>query len=185
MPRRFLISDFIFYGPNRAHIPQPSGSHFTPDLVFSSAIRFREQKNRDNGQVVPFAPNTVDTDMCPVRAMLRIRARAQRLGVSFNAPIAVAKPSNKVVNLHERQINSHIRRAAKRVYGITDRRKLARFTTHSTRVGAAVHLHLAGKDGLFIKTRLRWRSDSILLYLRNVMELAEQHATAVAATVFT
>ena len=184
-PRGFLISDFIFYGQNRAHIPQPSDRHLTPDLVFSSAIRFREQKNGDNGQIVPFAANTVDTDMCPVRAMLRIRARAQRLGVSSGAPIAVAKSSHKVVNLHEKQINSHIRRAAREVYGITDRHELVRFTTHSTRVGAAVHLHLAGKDGPFIKTRLRCRSDPFLLYLRNVLELAVQHATALAGTVFT
>ena len=97
----------------------------------------------------------------------------------------MAKRSHKVVNLYERQINLHIQTAAKAVYGIADHRELARFTTHSTRVGAAVHLHLAGKYDPFIKTRLRWRSDSFLLYLRNVLELAVQHATALAETVFT
>ena len=123
--------------------------------------------------------------MCPVRAMLGICARAQRLHVPPGAPIAVAKRSRKVINLYERLINLHIQAAAKAVYGITDPRDLARFTSHSTRVGAAVHLHLAGKDGNFIKTRLRWRSDTFLLYLRNVIELATQHTTALRTTAFT
>ena len=116
--------------------------------------------------------------------MLRIRSRAQRLGIPEGAPIGVARLSRKTLNLHERLINSHIREAARKVYNITDSSELARFTSHSTRVGAAVHLHLAGKDALFIKTRLRWRSDSYLLYLRNVLELAVQHTAALAATPF-
>ena len=122
--------------------------------------------------------------MCPVQAMLRIWSRAHRLKLSPSDPLAVGERHGAILFLTEALINAHIKSAAKAVYNITNPSDLKRYTSHSARVGAAVHLHLAGKDATFIKTRLRWRSDTFLLYLRNVIELAEQHVTALARTPF-
>eukprot|EP00957_Ditylum_brightwellii_P200101 15253970-Ditylum_brightwellii.AAC.1 len=53
------------------------------------------------------------------------------------------------------------------------------FPSHSIRVGACVLLHISGKDGDFIQLRLRWKSDTFRLYLRNTTLLAGQHCQAV------
>jgi hypothetical protein len=66
------------------------------------------------------------------------------------------------------------------LYNITDPKELQRFSSHSIRVGAAVTLHTCGKDGEYIKIRLRWRSDTFRLYLRNTEFIADQHNEAVA-----
>ena len=150
----------------------------------SAKARFREQKNGNHGEKVLFQANTDDPDTCPVNAMLRIRARAQRLHRSPTAPIGVASHAGTVVLLHDAMIRKHIQTAARAVYHITSKTELARYSSHSSRVGACVRLHLAGKDPLFIQTRLRWRSNSFQLYLRNVAELAAQHNHAVTTTPF-
>jgi len=39
-------------------------------------------------------------------------------------------------------------------------------------------LHKAGKDGAYIKLRLRWLSDCYLIYLRNTDIIMDQHNAA-------
>ena len=46
------------------------------------------------------------------------------------------------------------------------------------RVKAAVLLHEAGKDGTYIKLRIRWLSDCFEVYLRNTPTICAQHNTA-------
>ena len=55
----------------------------------------------------------------------------------------------------------------KQVYNIKASDELARYTTHSIRVGACVLLHETSQTPDFIKAHLRWRSDAYLMYLRN------------------
>ena len=43
---------------------------------------------------------------------------------------------------------------------------------------AAVLLHEAGKDGPYIKMRLRWLSDFFHIYLRNTRWICAQHTAA-------
>ena len=42
----------------------------------------------------------------------------------------------------------------------------------------AVFLHEAGKDGPYIKLRLRWLSDCFQIYLRNTNRICAQHTAA-------
>ena len=49
------------------------------------------------------------------------------------------------------------------------------FTGHSLRVGAAVILHAARDDAKDIKSRLRWKSDSFMMYLRDMPQIAINH----------
>ena len=52
------------------------------------------------------------------------------------------------------------------------------FSTHSIRVYACVLLSESGKDGTYIKLRLRWLSNCFEIYLRNTDTIAVQHGTA-------
>ena len=78
----------------------------------------------------------------------------------------------------ECHVESYLRQLAHQVYNITDNQELSRFTCHSIRVGACVLLHEANCKSDFIKFRLRWNSDSYLMYLRNTPKLAQQHNMA-------
>ena len=56
--------------------------------------------------------------------------------------------------------------------------ELSLISTHSLRVYACVLLHEAGKDGPYIKLRLRWLSDCFEVYLRNTPRVRTQHNDA-------
>jgi len=140
--------------------------------------RWRYQKNLDNGQEIGYNCHA-DPDWCPVKNGLNIRERALRLNVKADQPIAVYKGNNgKTCWITNEDIEAILQMAAKTVHNITDPKELKRFTAHSIRVGAAVDLQAAGKNGDFIKIRLRWKSKSYMLYLRNVPRLADAHNVA-------
>ena len=52
---------------------------------------------------------------------------------------------------------------------------LSLISTHLMRVYACVLLHEAGKDGPYIKLRLRWLSNCFEVYLRNTDKIRAQH----------
>lgn len=180
LPRSAIITDFVFYGPRRRQLPGG------PDQVISAAatvdIVWRTQKNRDNGQRLTFAANTADPELCPVAAALRIRRRAQQLGLSVTAPLEQYRAKGTRTLIHSNIIRRCLRRLAKYCYNLTRKEDLDRYTAHSIRVGACVALHVAGKSTDFIKAALRWKSDAFQMYLRNVVALAEQRNTAINAT---
>ena len=136
----------------------------------------------DNGQVITYAKDSAFLKLCAVAASLRIVSRAHRLGVARSNPIAVFPSpgrSNKnqcaLTYIDDVHIKTLLQGAAKTVYKITSTEDLARFTSHSVRVGSCVLLHVNGVSTDTIKFRLRWRSDAFKAYLRNVDALAEQH----------
>eukprot|EP00957_Ditylum_brightwellii_P143322 10919011-Ditylum_brightwellii.AAC.1 len=57
-------------------------------------LRYRFQKNKDNGQKIKYSKST-NTKLCLARSGLRIRRRAQRLRVKAHTPIAVYSSSSK------------------------------------------------------------------------------------------
>ena len=78
-----------------------------------------------------------------------------------------------------KDIESVLQMVAKEVHNLTLLEDIKRFSSHSIRVGACVLLYSSGKDGEFIKLRLRWKSDTFRLYLKNTTLLAGQHCEAV------
>ena len=56
--------------------------------------------------------------------------------------------------------------------------ELKLISTHSLRVTACVLLAEAGKDGWYIKLRLRWLSDCFKIYLQNTKVITSQHRDA-------
>ena len=166
--KAFLCEDFTFFGKRSKVITSSAKKVIHAKDTETMKLRYRYQKNGDNGQKVAYAKNPENPDFCPIVAGTNIRKRAQRLGVEKDTPIAVYKnDKGSYSHITEKDIERILQMAAKEVHNITNRRDLMRFSSHSIRVGAAVTLHICGKDGEYIKLRLRWRSDTFRLYLRN------------------
>jgi hypothetical protein len=153
----------------------------TLDQVGYSKLLHRRQKNNDNFQAITYGKCTSNPVLCPVGAMLRIAQRARRLRLPPLRPIAVYSDSSKSVRrqITGKDVTSFLRSVARTVYNLpSDSPQLRLWSPHSIRVTAANLLHRARYSDSFIKNRLRWKSDSFLMYLRNTFYTADQHSTA-------
>ena len=180
--RAFILSDFEFRKTKTIrHNNHPNVKITDAQYVF---ITWRWQKNGDNGQKIPFAKNNDFPDLCPVRAALRIRKRAQILKVPHDHPIGFFKtPTSKSTQRHPLShkfhfitntlIRADLRHAAQKVHKITNLKDLEKYSSRSVRIGACVALHMAGTLPPEIQQRLRWRSDTFKDYLRNIPYLAD------------
>ena len=142
------------------------------------------KKNNDNGQVITYVKDVFNRDHCAVEACKRICKRAINLKIQKDKPLAVYteinKKKSKVCFIDDVHIKKKLQEAAGSVYNITNKQELSAFTSHSIRVGACVLLHAQKLSGEDIKFRLRWRSDTFMMYLRNILQLAERHRDAIA-----
>jgi hypothetical protein len=78
------------------------------------------------------------------------------------------------------QVTTFLRHVACKVFNIPAGHKdLLAWSCHSIGVTAANLLHRARFSDSFIKNRLRWRSDTFLMYLRNTFYTADQHTAAI------
>jgi len=153
------------------------------DVAFGSnerglyvSITWRYQKNGQNGEKLLFSAYPAHPNRCPYSAIQRILARAQAFGIPTHAPLAWAFIADQPRLITDTHITGVLRNAASKVYLINDVNDLAKWTSHSIRVGACVALHESGCDTTFNQNRLRWRSDSFKMYLRHTPILALQHA---------
>ena len=147
-------------------------------------IKWRFQKNNDNGQVISYVEDPTNKIHCAVEASKTIYKRAIKLKIEKDMPIAVytevKNGKKKICYIDDVHIKSLLQEAAKEVYKISKKDDLAKFSAHSIRVGACVLLHAQNISTEDIKFRLRWRSDSFRMYLRNIVQLAERHKDAIA-----
>ena len=148
--------------------------------VHSIFVRWRIQKNRRNGERINLQRDDTHPSLCPVRAAIRIVLRSYRLQTQPEGPLAVfINNTGKRKYITGAKIAETFRASASAVHGITDKKELSMYSAHSMRVTAAVLLHEAGKSGDYIKIRLRWTSDTFMMYLRNTDEQARNHVLAV------
>ena len=170
--RAFIFEDFSFEREN-IKLKKPNKTSLQVRKTFDVLrIRWRYQKNGDNGQEITFSRNIKNPEKCVVQAAQRIVDRAERLGVPKTHPLSAYKYNGKICYIKDTEIKKDIQVVAKQVYNLTNKKQIGRFTNHSIRVGACTLLHCGGADTLTIKTRLRWRSDSFMMYLRNMPLLA-------------
>lgn len=166
-----LISDLEFFGENRRRMTRNYALRH-PRLVHSIDITWRFQKNGQNGEKKTFVRSFDNADLCAVSALLRIAQRWIDLRLSGQHPLAVfttdGTVSGDVEFIRASHINAALQSAATAVYKIKKPEDLARFTSHSIRVGACVALHAAGMTEMDIQHALRWRSNSFWNYLRNL-----------------
>jgi hypothetical protein len=159
-PTAFTRSDIRFHNDNK-------GAYVS--------ITWRFQKNNNNGEVITFAKNLECPARCPYMAMKRIVDRATRMKLDPYVPLAWYRDNGINLPITDFEICTVLRLAASVVHLITDKDDLSRWSAHSIRVGACVALHASGADSITLKQRLRWRSDTFLMYLRNTPHLALAH----------
>jgi len=170
--RAFIASDFSFspFPPSQKHLAaQSTTSHG------QLHIKWRYQKNGQNGQTISYTHNLSNEKFSVIMAAQRILQRAKRLNIQPNHPIAVFSDKGHVVCVHHTLVERSLRRVASIVYQIKSDKTLLLFSSHSIRVGACVLLHSLQQDPLFIQFRLRWRSLSFMNYLRNTPRIAALH----------
>ena len=138
-------------------------------------IRWRFQKNGDNGQKVLYTRNTVDKRLCTVSEALRIYEHADRFSVKDDAPMAVYLHKGCKTFMTQLEVEAEMQSCAKKLYNLTLKEDITRYSAHSVRVGACVALHSTGASIMTIKFRLRWRSEKFVNYLRQIKKLAAQH----------
>ena len=170
-PKALLREDFEFFGPNR-HRMNHEQAIASPSSVETVDICWRQQKNGQNGEKKTFHCDKKSTTLCPVRASVRIIDRASQLDLHHEHPVCVftsnGKATGKVKFVTETHIGDCLKNLARLEYGITKASELARYTSHSIRVGACVALHAANLDVKDIQHQLRWRSTTFWNYLRNL-----------------
>jgi hypothetical protein len=177
----FIMNDFEFRGRNNTRINQKS--NYDVNNSHSVNLTWRFQKNNDNGQIVTYVKDTVNKAYCYVSAAKRIRLRAIKYKVQEDMPVAIyndIKKKKKVDYINDINIKEILQEAAKHVYNISKKEDLMKFTSHSIRVMACVILHAQNMSTEDIKFRLRWRSESSRIYLRNITEIAERHKDAIS-----
>lgn len=173
----FIISDFSFLDRNKRNMS--ISLHTNPTEAHYVRIKWRKQKNGDNGEEIDFARDHKHTSFCPVLAAVRIIQRAQRLNLPRHEPIGVfkTKPGDRRF-ITANTVAKQFQAAAKHVHNIAPNDKhLKQWTTHSIRVTAANLLHRERFADSFIQKRLRWKSTSFLMYLRNTIYAADQHSS--------
>ena len=173
-PIAFIASDFEFFTKkNRKMSARRLLRH--PSQATQVHIRFRYDKSTRNFTIRKFAASGHDL-LCPVRAAIAIRARAQALGCKNLDPIGVAQiPKNKskptrTVFLVANDVVRIMRKACIDAYpDPTNYHRLNahRIDAHSARVFAAVCLRNAGISINEIAFRLRWQPESVEHYLRD------------------
>jgi len=175
----FILEDFSFFSPLGVQLSDiPT---LTLDRVGYSTLLHRRQKNNDNYQAITYGKCTSNPVLCPVSAMLRIAQRASRLRLPPLRPVAIYSGSSRSAcrQITGKDVTSFLRSVAKTVYNLqSDSPQLRLWGPHSIRVTAANLLHRARYSDSFIKNRLRWKSDSFLMYLRNTFYTADQHSKA-------
>ncbi len=180
-PKAFIFEDFQFFDEHQRRIYSVSDQVST--TVSFVKIRWRFQKNNDNGQVIPYSRDYTHPEVCPVMAAFRIILRASALGLPPSSPLAIYAPSSGVGFHHilASQVVKYIRHTAQVVFGFRPKDKaLERWSCHSIRVTAANILHRAGMSDSYIQTRLRWKSNTFLMYLRNTFYSADKHSKVLA-----
>ncbi|KAL7527743.1 hypothetical protein ACHAXR_002105, partial [Thalassiosira sp. AJA248-18] len=176
--RAFTRKNFIFCDVGGIIITDPLANR---ELAAKIGTEYDIQKNRMNGQIIVFVRLSAEyRRYCPVVAGQNIVTRAEVLGnIKPEDPLCVYKDEEgKVQHLTGMDVTDYFRAVLKLESPNISEAGLKLISTHSIRVKACVELSEAGKDGPYIKLRLRWLSNCFEIYLRNTNTIATQHADA-------
>jgi len=120
--------------------------------------------------------------MCPVQASLNIAQCAQRLDTPYDHLAAVYRDPHTGLRrlIMASQVATFLRQVTHKVFDTPSGHKdLLTWSCHSIRITAANLLDRAKFLDSYIKNRLRWRSNTFLMYLRNTFYTADQHTKAI------
>ena len=156
--------------------------HIADTNIVFTTVCICKQKNNDNGQRLTYWCRSGSTWMCPTQASIDIICHGDRLGTPHGHPIAVYldASSGKQRQITSSEVATFLRHVADKTFNIpTQHPNLKSWSCHSVRVTAANLLHPDWFSDLYIKNRLRWCSDTFLMYLRNTFYTALQHTNVI------
>lgn len=178
--RAFTVKNFRFYDRDGIRLIS-SVALSNRNSVNKVGTEYDIQKNRCNGQEVTYTRQDRFSDFCPVEISLDIVDSAKKLGYTNELdPLCVYRKNGEVYYLTDDLVTEYYRKVTKMVFPSISRDELMLISTHSLRVKAAVLLQEAGKDGTYIKLRLRWLSNCFEIYLRNTDVICDQHNSALS-----
>ena len=179
--RAFTNSDFLFYDKDSIAMEAPLRNR---RKIKIGGQRYKVQKNRMNGQVITQKCCPEYPEYCSPTNMLEIVSRAEMLGYAEpNDPLCVYQNKKGDVRfLTGQSMTDYYRTIALSIYPSMTKEELSLISTHSLRVFACTLLHEAGKDGSYIKLRLRWLSNCFEVYLRNTDRIRQQHEEALGGS---
>ena len=129
----FIISDFEFRAKRNIRINNLSKQEINKSYIFN--LKWRFQKNNDNGQIISYVKNTANKQFCFVEAPKRIHHRTLNLKIPKDKPIAVfsetKKTHNKTNYIDNTHIKSILQETASKIYNIKCKKELSNFTSHS------------------------------------------------------
>ena len=167
----FIDGDFTFLDKNC----KPLGGRARAKAAFVR-IRWLTQKNKNNGETKLFAIANNDR-LCPVGAAWRTQARFESL--RSNCPVLGIYAEGCIT---ASAITKALRACASSLQKVDmSNDMLKQYTPHSLRIGACVLLYEKGKSAVFIKDRLRWKSDTFMDYLRDTTSVASGQAACGSA----
>ena len=176
--RAFVLRNFLFYADELVRIPVHEALRDRA-RVQRAGLQYDIQKNRQNGQVIAYVRVASHPAYCPVELGLDICHRAIQLGQGTDDPLCVYRDHHgHKTYLTGTDITKYYRFIAQLVMPSITGAELKLISTHSLRVYACVILSEAGKQGPYIKLRLRWLSNCFEVYLRNTTIIAVQHGEA-------
>lgn len=169
--------DFEFFDSQGTRITEFTAE--TRLLVKRVRIRWKIQKNRQNGQKVTVVRYAESDDLCPVLAAWDIYMHSIEIGQSADMPMAATLDNKKELKyITATRVADVLRKIAKKVHPNCPPDDIKRYSAHSVRVWACVLLDEAGQKPSFIQKRLRWLGDSYKIYLRDTQAINEQHRDA-------
>jgi hypothetical protein len=171
LPLAFVAGDFEFYD-DALRILVHDVVLRDPTKARRLQVRFRYDKGPDNFTYRRYT--RTGHYLCPVAAAISLLQRASRIHRDFSAgvePVAMfLDRSSQRWTVRGSHIQRFMRDACIEAHPDPNhylRRHIHCLTSHSMRVTAAVALSNAGIDVPMIAFRLRWKSDAVLLYLRD------------------
>ena len=175
-PLAFIPDDFTFYTSDGVRLSDHEVI-LIPDKAAYIWIRFRYDKGKLNFIVRKFR-RIPRHFLDPVDAGLSIRLRAIRLQLPRDAPLgAYAGQRKRVLYIKDDDMTKAFKDACLQAYPHPEhhmRLKIGHLSSHSIRVTAAVILDVAGVPLDDIKFRLRWISDSVKEYIRDVYRKVDE-----------
>ena len=175
-PLAFMADDFTLFNKHLRRV-EHSEARRHPRRVEYVDVRFRYDKSTDNFVIRRF--QRLGGAFCLIRAVLSILQRQhedprQRQGEPLGFFVAENGRRSAITSRH---MKVYLQQACRRAHPDPDhylRLHIDSLMAHSFRVMAAVALHNAGVPVEDIAWRLRWKTDSVKIYLRDCARTVEQ-----------
>ena len=155
------------------------------EIMVKCWIVFCTQKNGSNGEKHLFSKNHKVGSKCFVKAMMHVLyCFVCLMGADdFTTPLAIFSPGPGVAPhlITSTKIESIMHKVASWLYNLNpvkDQKDLQHWSTHSLHVGACIILHVMGFSEAQIKWLLQWQLNAFMVYLCNLIPLAEKQCAA-------